>query len=190
MKELVIICGKSASGKDSLLKAIIEKEPELFKGVVSYTTRPIRDNEVDGINYNFLTKEVFLEKVLSGDMLEAVEFNNWFYGSGIDSLCDDKINIGIYNPEGVELLLEHKDIHIIIFYVICTDKERLIRSLQREENPDVKEILRRFATDEKDFEVMEDLGYPYTILENEKEKDFNDNMYKIIRMIKTFFNKI
>ena len=84
-------------------------------------------------------------------MLEATVFNDWCYGTSIDNLSNDKINIGVFNPEGAGLLRDRDNIKLTLIYIEARDKDRLIRQLMREANPDVHEIVRRFSTDEKDF---------------------------------------
>lgn len=84
-------------------------------------------------------------------MLEATEFNNWFYGTPIEALNEEKVNIGVFNPAGIDALLSDPRIEVIPLYVIAPDKIRLLRSLNREENPDCAEICRRYFTDAKDF---------------------------------------
>ena len=88
-------------------------------------------------------------------MLEAAVFNNWCYGTSTDSLKEDGLNIGIFNPAGCEALRENKDIHLFLIYVQANDKDRLLRQLNREKNPDCHEIVRRFNADENDFSEEE-----------------------------------
>ena len=149
---IIAIMGKSASGKDSLLKALLQ-EPQFkeAKPIISCTTRPIRENETNGIDYHFLTNEQFTNLVLSNKMLEATVFNDWCYGTSIDSLSASGINIGVFNPEGCEALRQNENITLCLIYVEATDKTRLLRSLNREKNPDCHEIVRRFNADEMDF---------------------------------------
>ena len=149
---IIAIMGKSASGKDSLLKALLQ-EPQFkeAKPIISCTTRPIRENEINGIDYHFLTNEQFTNLVLSNKMLEATVFNDWCYGTSIDSLSTSGINIGVFNPEGCEALRQNENITLCLIYVEATDKIRLLRSLNREKNPDCHEIVRRFNADEMDF---------------------------------------
>lgn len=153
---IIAIMGKAGSGKDTLMKALLE-EPEFFeaKPIISCTTRPIRDNEQDGVNYHYITKEQFTEQILNGEMLEATVFNNWCYGTSLNNLTKDKLNIGVFNPEGVGLLRENKNIDLTVIYVEATDKTRLLRQLNREKNPDCHEIVRRFGADEADFSEEE-----------------------------------
>ena len=55
--------------------------------------------------------------------------------------------------------MEDNFVDLTVYYVQTSDKERLIRQLNREENPDIQEIIRRFSTDEQDFEDLEDIDY-------------------------------
>ena len=167
--KLVILCGKAGAGKDTILKEVIRRFPDKFNEIVSCTTRPPREGEVDGVNYHFLTVEQFTEKILNGDMLEATEFREWHYGTMLSSLSREKINIGVFNPAGVACLVENDDLDITLYIVTANDKQRLLRQLLREENPDVHEIIRRFSTDEADFQDLE--IDDYVVLHNEIPSD-------------------
>ena len=149
---IIAIMGKAGSGKDTLCRALLE-EPEFFNArpIISCTTRPIRDNEKDGIDYHFLTNDEFTNQVLSGEMLEATVFNTWCYGTSMNNLDKDHINIGVFNPEGVGLLRDNTNINLAVIYIEANDKTRLLRQLNREKNPDCHEIVRRFSADEHDF---------------------------------------
>ena len=104
-------------------------------------------------------------------MLEATEFNDWYYGTDRESLTIDKINIGVFNPEGVRCLQEDDNIELYVFYVRAAGKQRLLRQLNREENPDVDEIIRRYKTDTQDFSYLEDIRYQ--TLENNTLEDID-----------------
>ena len=169
--ELLAICGKAGSGKDTLMQRVLACNPNLHE-IVSCTTRPIRENEVDGVNYHFLTGTEFGDKVVAGEMLEATCFNDWFYGTSYDSLRSDCVNIGVFNPEGIDSVIAHKDIETVVFYVEADDKERLLRQLNREQHPDVHEIIRRFKADEEDFY---DLDFHYNALTNNTAEDLEYN---------------
>ena len=149
--QVVALIGKAGAGKDSIQKATCELHPLMFHSIVSCTTRPAREHEVDGVDYHFISLNEFTRKVLNSDMLEATEFRDWFYGTTIESLATDKINIGVFNPAGVEALLEDPRLNVVVFEVNAPDKQRLMRYLNREEVPDCAEMCRRYFTDEKDF---------------------------------------
>ena len=149
--QVIALIGKSGAGKDAIQKATCAAHPLIFNPIVSCTTRPAREYEVNGINYHFISLNEFTRKVLNGDMLEATEFRDWFYGTTLDALAKDKINIGVFNPAGVEALLEDPRLNVVVFEIHAPDSQRLMRYLTREEMPDCAEMCRRYFADEKDF---------------------------------------
>lgn len=156
---IIALMGKAGSGKDTIMRALL-KQPA-FKGaapIISCTTRPKREKEQNGVDYHFLTNEEFTNKILSGDMLEATVFNDWCYGTSLENLSKDKVNIGVFNPEGVGLLKGNPNINLKLIYIEANDKDRLLRQLNREKNPDVHEIIRRYSADEMDF-TEEEIEY-------------------------------
>ena len=161
--QVVALIGKAGAGKDTIQQATCKAHPEIFHPIISCTTRPPREGEIDGKNYHFLSINDFTRKVLNREMLEATEFRDWFYGTSIDALVPNKINLGVFNPAGVTALLESPEVNVTVIYVEALDKERLIRYLNREDNPDCAEMCRRYFTDEKDFA---DLDFDYYTLVN------------------------
>ena len=163
--QIIALCGSSGAGKDTLQNFNCKKHPLLFHKIISCTTRPIRDYEVQGEDYHFISVGDFARKLLNNEMLEATEYKTeWFYGTPITSLSREKINIGVFNPDGVTALLNDDRLNVIVIYVTANDKQRLLRSLKREENPDCEEICRRFLADKKDFYS---LPFDYILLEND-----------------------
>lgn len=148
--------GKSGAGKDTLTRALAHSLPN-SEMIVSCTTRPIRDNEQNGVDYHFLTYDDFAEQINNGKMIEATIFNEWCYGTSIDNLSQNKINIGVYNPQGVELLQSLDNIETYVIYLNVKDKIRLLRCLEREEEPWVDEIIRRYGTDKEDFAEIDEM---------------------------------
>lgn len=156
---IIALMGKAGSGKDTIMRALL-KQPAFKDAVpiISCTTRPRREKEQNGVDYHFLTNEEFTNKILSGDMLEATVFNDWCYGTSLENLSKDKVNIGVFNPEGVGLLRGNSNINLKLIYIEANDKDRLLRQLNREKNPDVHEIIRRYSADEMDF-TEEEIQY-------------------------------
>lgn len=77
---LVLFSGPSGVGKDSLLDVVLEKEKTLQKSI-SLTTRTIRENEVDGKDYYFITLSQFEDMVNSGQVLEFAKYGSNMYGT-------------------------------------------------------------------------------------------------------------
>ena len=144
--KITALVGKSGSGKDYLMHKMAEQGGHI---IVSSTTRPKRDYETDGVDYHFLTDKEFA----AATFLETASFNGWHYGTRLGDLRLDCPNIGVFNPTGLKSLAARDDlIDLEIIYVKASDKTRLLRQLNREENPNVHEIVRRFYTDEADFQ--------------------------------------
>ena len=164
--KIIALFGPSGAGKDTIQKAIVSNYSNMNK-IISCTTRPKRDYEVDGVDYFFLTPLEFAQKVLDGSMLEATSFRAWMYGTPLDGLAKDKINIGVFNITGIECMLEDSRLEVIPVYVSVSAKERMIRALEREIDPDCHEICRRFLSDEKDFARLESGLFDYYEITNE-----------------------
>ena len=160
--KILALFGESGVGKNTILNWIVSNIPDTNE-IVGCTTRPRREYEQDGKDYHFLTVEEFAQKVIDGSMLEATCFNNWHYGTALDELDPKKINVGIFNIQGIECLLEDSRLHVIPVYVLVGDKERLIRILNRETEPNCLEICRRFQTDYQDFS---DIPFSYKGINN------------------------
>ncbi len=75
-----IISGPSGSGKDTLMKKVFEKIPEIAFSISSIT-RPMRPGEVEGEKYNFISRERFLEMIENDELLEHNQFVGNFYGT-------------------------------------------------------------------------------------------------------------
>ena len=109
--KVLALFGKSGAGKDTIQKWLTTNYN--MNGIISCTTRPPRDYERDGIHYHFLSNEEFAQKVLNMSMLEATVFNDWCYGTPIESLKEDKINVGVFNIQGIECLLQDNRLDIL-----------------------------------------------------------------------------
>ena len=115
-------------------------------------------------------------------MLETSYFNNWHYGTSLSSLSPSKINIGFFNPQGIRSMLNHEEkIELKVFRVKCADKTRLMRQLNRENIPDVDEIVRRYGTDKIDFE---NLNFDYIEVYNDYGSNLTEISKDIVSLLK------
>lgn len=160
--KLIAIVGEAGSGKDSLAEALVDQlRDEGYKAheVVSYTTRPKRDYEIDGIDYHYVLPNIMVDLIFHDKIIEAAEFNGWVYGTCIDDLDPDAINVEVLNPEGIESISTDSRIDMCVIQCICNEKERLIRQLNREIDPNIDEIVRRLGTDRRDFSNFHPADY-------------------------------
>ena len=160
MGKIFYIMGKSASGKDTIYKELIEKMPK-FHSIVPYTTRPMREGEKDGVEYFFVDQERFDEMMDEEKIIEFRSYNTkcgiWTYFTADDGQIDLKNDnyILIGTLESYEKIREYygKE-NVIPLYIEVEAGERLTRALEREKkqsNPKYAEMCRRFLADEEDF---------------------------------------
>lgn len=169
MKKILIFCGESAAGKDTIMAKVL-RTPNDFVKIVSHTTRPKRDYETHEEDYYFVDNDYMLDNFTK--FIEISHFNNWFYGTHRDALSDDKVNVGVFNPEGVRNIIS-EGFDTFVVYVKASEKTRLIRSLLREESPDIDEVIRRLHTDRSDFLDIEEI-IDYTYHNGDKPDSFSD----------------
>ncbi len=93
-----IIAAPSGAGKTSLVKALAEETNDI-KISISYTTRPVRQGEIDGVNYNFVSEEQFQDMVDRKQFLEHAEVYGYLYGTSHDWVLRQL-------TKGVDVLLE------------------------------------------------------------------------------------
>lgn len=185
--KIVTLFGKGGAGKDTLCKELCKEyqKTEIYNNIISCTTRPKRDYEQEGKDYFFLTNVQFAEKINNGTMLEATFFNNNCYGTPIEALNKDKINIGVFNIKGIECLLNDSNLKVCPIYIDCNNKELLFRMLNREFEPNCHEICRRFLADEKDFF---DIPFDFNILDNSDNK-MTKKIFTLHSIILDFFKE-
>lgn len=157
MKTIIMICGKSAAGKDTLAKRMNDYFHSLSidsRLTISDTTRPARRGEKYGVDYYF-TEESILDDALIdySDFLEYNYFNGWFYGTRKSEIEKADVSIMVLNPAGVFQVYKqfrHESVNMYIVYLDINMFTRMRRSIEREHGIKL-EFLRRLIADEKDF---------------------------------------
>ena len=161
MGKIVCLMGKSSTGKDTIYREILRSGELNLKVIVPYTTRPVRDGEVQGKQYFFVNENEFQNLKQAGRVVEERGYHTchglWRYFTVDDGRIDlenhDYIIIGTLESyvKSREYFGEDKMIPILIE---LDDGERLQRALNRErkqDNPKYEEMCRRFLADSEDF---------------------------------------
>ena len=150
--KILAIYGMSAAGKDTFLNHLSNNFD--VNKILLTTSRPPREKEIDGVNYLFKKKKDILR---DDNFLWPIDYNSWIYAIAKESIKNDKINVGIFNLYWMKKLFEDNDEHfdLMAIEISASDKDRLMRSLRREKNPDCDEICRRFLADKQDFNDVE-----------------------------------
>lgn len=151
MAKVILICGPSASGKDTLVSKLVQTSPNLYHKCVLATSRPRRDYEEEGVDYYF--KDYWDLMLSPSSFLFPIAYNGWAYAIPQNEIIEGKNNLIVSNSYWALKINKHlpENWDVKTFYLDTSDKERLLRSLAREENPDCKEICRRFLADEDDW---------------------------------------
>lgn len=179
---MIVLVGGSASGKSSIEKYFVDNYG--YNKVVSYTTRQPRPNEVDGIDYHFVSVGKFLNLKEQGFFAETAVYNNWYYGTAKEDCTDDKI--AVLTPHGLRQISKVDGINTLSFYINVPRRDRLIHLLKR--GDDIEEAYRRSLSDVGQFDgisdevdhVIDNAGYEKSIEEISKEVKGIVDVYKNI----------
>ncbi len=147
----IMICGRGGSGKDFLRKKLAGKGMPFQ---VSYTTRPPREGEVDGVDYHFITAAEFDKMTERKEWCECVHFNGWGYGSTKSQFLTNG-SIFIQTPTGLaQMSPEDRQSSFIIYLDVAAPviKERLAAR----SNMVGDTITRRMKADEEQFSAFVD----------------------------------
>ena len=166
--QVIALIGPSGSGKDYIYKKLKRKMP-WANFLISTTTRPIRQGEVDGVDYHFVTNEQFDKlPIIAPSQFFVNNSGIWKYGLSLGDIRWDTVNIGVFDPTRVKQLMENKYLNVKVYYIEASAKSRLLRQLTREKEPNVPEIVRRYQCDLDDFCV---LPFPHESCVNETRRD-------------------
>ena len=142
---MIILIGPSASGKTEIAKALIEKFN--FKKFVTTTTRLPRINEVNNVDYHFISLDEFKKKIEENAFIEYVNYNGNYYGTTYEEISDVKVLI--LEPNGLKKFKSLKNQKIVSFYIDASKATRKERMIERKD--DLKEINERIANDDSYF---------------------------------------
>ncbi|MFR3730895.1 guanylate kinase [Lacrimispora sp.] len=161
MGKIFYVMGKSASGKDTIYKRLLEMQPQL-KRVILYTTRPIREGERDGEEYYFTNDKTMRELRKSGKIIEERTYQTalgpWSYFTVDDGQIDVNSENSYLMIGTLESYEKTRDYYgeerLVPIYIEVEDGIRLQRALDRElrqKEPKYAELCRRYLADEEDF---------------------------------------
>lgn len=147
----VIIVGKGSSGKNYLAEELQMLDD--FRLAPSWTTRPKREGEIDGKDYNFTNLDNFKSMIEEDLLYEWNEFkNNWFYGTSKEDW--NNYNLFIMNPKGVDSIRKEDRKDCFIIFLDISENVRIKRLTERNDNND--SVKRRISVDREDFKRFKD----------------------------------
>lgn len=193
---IISLTGCSGSGKNYLAEKLIE----FFKLekidcdlIVSYTTRAIRNGEIDGKDYHFISVEEFEKKIKNNSFIEYVNVNGNYYGTGRGQ--SNKLFIHIVDPKGVENIKSLQDVNVFSIFLKDFSDGKILNERLKERLNNASNEKERFQTNSriihlKEVEIPEwnngDLSN-YDVVENIEKlasNEFDDILKNLVDKIK------
>tara|TARA_B100000029_G_scaffold310436_1_gene302962 strand:- start:7180 stop:7755 length:576 start_codon:yes stop_codon:yes gene_type:complete len=177
---MIVLSSPSGAGKTTLSKKIQQSDSS-FKISVSHTTRKARPNEVDGVDYHFISKEKFKQLLNENAFYEHSEIFENYYGtskSSVNKIIKDKCNVLFdIDWKGAQQLSQYKELNLLKIFILPPSKEELEKRLIAR-NQDGKESIKdRLLAYSKDIEHSDE--YDHVIVNDNVETCFN-SIKKII----------
>lgn len=158
---LIVVSGPSGAGKGTICKALLEKHDDLFISV-SATTRAPRVGEVDSVNYHFITKEDFIERVEKNDFLEHAEVYGNYYGtpkSKVEDMLDSGKNVILeIDIQGALKVKENFKEGVFIF-ILPPSMEELKQRIIRRGSETPESLMRRFKSAYQEINYISKYNY-------------------------------
>lgn len=159
---LIIISGTTCAGKGTVIKKVIEKHNDLILSV-SYTTRPKRDYEINGVEYYFVSEEEFKRKINDNEFLEYAEVHKGIlYGTPKAEILE-LLNTGkdVILEIDVEGAMNIKKLYpdTILIFIMAPSMEEVKRRIKLRNNDNNEQIVSRFKTAYNEINKIPDYNY-------------------------------
>ena len=158
---MVILSSPSGVGKTTLTKKIQQKYPN-FKISVSHTTRIPRSNEVDGVDYHFVSKENFKKLIDQNQFYEYAKIFENYYGTLRKTVDEDIISNDLIfdiDWQGTKQLSKFNNLKLIKIYLIPDSKEELKKRLIKRDQNTKEEVDKRYKSFNEDVKHWNDYDY-------------------------------
>ena len=180
----IVLSSPSGAGKTTITKKLSQKYPNL-KISISHTTRKPRPNEIDGVDYHFVTREEFEKLIQKNNFYEHAKIFDNYYGTSKNSV--NKLHQGNYDVvfdidwQGTKQLSQFEELNLIKIFILPPDKKELKKRLinrNQDNNKIVEKRLKQYETD-----IQHWFDYDYVVINNDLESCFRQ-IEKIIENYK------
>lgn len=195
---IIALLGKSSSGKDSIARYLSNQLG--FKYVISTTSRPMRSNEQQDVDYHFINENTFkalkdLDKFIEYRYYDTIQDNEpsrWHYGIERSEIDLSKSSaVAVVDIQGLnDLTKEFGSENILSFYIDVPYEVRKVRAIARDRNFEEDEFERRNISDDKQFQDVEKL-VDKVIKNDNLDKCINDIIFNIdyAQKLKQFYTQ-
>ena len=187
--KLVVVSGPSGSGKGTVIKELFNLNE--YKYSVSATARPPRPDEKNGLDYYFISKDEFLNKISNGEMLEYVEYPGNYYGTlkePVEEMLKKEYNVILeIEVEGALNIKEKYPETVMIFLTPPTYSE--LEKRLRGRKTEAEETIRK-RLDRAKKEINEIYKYDYLVInQTNMQKQAAIDINNIVEAEKNKINK-
>ncbi len=184
---MLILSSPSGAGKTTLTKKIQQKYQN-FKISVSCTTRTPRDNEVDGVDYHFISKKKFKELIKNNSFYEYAKIFENYYGTlkeNVDTIIKSNDMLFDIDWQGTKQLSKFKNLNLVKIYLTTDSKNELKKRLIKRNQNSPKEVDKRFKSFDEDIKHW--IDYDYVLINKNLEVCFRQ-IEQIIKAEKKKFS--
>ena len=171
---MLVLSSPSGAGKTTLTKKIQESD-NTFKVSVSHTTRKARANEVNGVDYHFVSQEDFQKLIKDNAFYEYAKIFDNYYGtskSSINKIIDKGQNVLFdIDWQGAEQLSNHKELNLLKIFILPPDIKELEKRLISRNQDDQHAIKRRLSAYSAD--ITHSSSYDHVIVNDKVDICFN-----------------
>jgi guanylate kinase len=171
---MLILSSPSGAGKTTLTKKIQQKYQN-FKISVSHTTRKPRPNEIEGLDYFFISHEEFKKKISKNEFYEYAKIFDNFYGTSRDSVNEllKKNNNILFDIDwqGTQQLSQFKELKLIKVFLLPPDKNELEKRLVQRNQDNVEIISKRLKA--YDIDIYHWSDYDHVLINDNLEHCFS-----------------
>ena len=178
---LFVLSSPSGAGKTSIARYILDKDKNI-KLSVSLTTRKKRKNEKAGIDYDFISKDVFKTKIKNNFFLEwATVFGN-YYGTSREkvqkTLQEGNDVLFDIDWQGTQQLSDNKDFDLVTIFILPPSKTVLEKRLNNRAQDSKIEVIKRMS--QASDEISHYMEYNYIVINNNLE-DASNQVLSILK---------
>lgn len=158
---LIVLSGPSGAGKDSIIREL-KNYYHNFWVSVSMTSRAPRGEEVDGIDYFFVSKEEFKKHIKNNDFLEYAMYNDNYYGtpkSKINDFLDQGKDVILEIEIQGALKIKEEFPEAIFIFIMPPSMRELVRRLKKRNTEDTEKIIKRFKKAYQEINYYNNYNY-------------------------------
>ena len=170
----IVLSSPSGAGKTTITKKISQKYPKI-KISISHTTRKPRSNEIDGVDYHFVSKDKFENLIKENKFYEYAKIFDNYYGTSKQSV--NKLHKENYDVvfdidwQGTKQLSEYKELNLIKIFILPPNKKELKNRLINRNQDNNQTVEKRLNQYENDIQHWSD--YDYVLINQDLESCFN-----------------